>query len=124
MVHEVSRQINKPSTIMTKTETSKPTKTGTPSEIGTWIKHVQAYRQLHGVSFKVALKAAGESYTKVVKVKKEKKDHKANPWMVHIESYKSAHPDWRETMSYKEVLKACKLTYLSVSDKPTTDISV
>tara|TARA_R110000787_G_scaffold5477_4_gene20033 strand:- start:540 stop:845 length:306 start_codon:yes stop_codon:yes gene_type:complete len=101
---------------MTKFETAKPVKTGTPSEIGSWIKHVQAYRQLHGVSFKVALTAAGDSYTKVVKVKKEKKDHKANPWMVHISAYKTAHPEWKDTMSYKQVLQACKLTYKSGAD--------
>jgi len=87
------------------------TTTKAPRKGGKWIAHVKAYRAEHDVSFKAALKDAGATYTKIVKEKTEKKDHKPNPWMQHIDEYKNAHPDWKDTMSYKQVLQTCKTTY-------------
>jgi ribosomal protein L20 len=82
-----------------------------PRKGGKWIEHVKAYREQNDVSFKVALKDAGATYTKIIKEKVEKKDYKPNPWMQHISAYKNAHPDWKDTMSYKQVLQTCKTTY-------------
>lgn len=107
---------------MTKAENKSVKKAGTPREAGRWIKHVQAFRQEHQVTFKVALRTAGATYTKVVKEKRDKADHKPNPWMVHIASWKATNPDWKTTMSYKEVLKVCKLTYSPGSKSSTQPI--
>ena len=86
---------------------------------GKWSEHVRQYRELHKVSFKDALKGAAESYVKLVRPKKEKKDYKENPWMLHIKEWKTANPDWKSTLSYKEVLQTCKKTY-----KPTEPMIV
>jgi hypothetical protein len=86
-------------------------------KVGVWIKHVQEYRKLHDVSFKVALKDAGATYTKVVRKEVVKGPRKPNPWMEHIKAYKQANPDWKASMSYKEVLVTCKSTY----EAPTSE---
>ena len=78
---------------------------------GKWAEHVRQYRELHKVSFKDALKGAGASYVKLVRTKKEKKDYKENPWMAHINAWKASNPDWKSSISYKDVLKTCKETY-------------
>jgi hypothetical protein len=109
--------VNELTSIMTKITNSDKSSSEVRPSTSKWIKHVHDYRQVHDVSFKVALKAAGATYTKVLKEKKLKEDHKENPWMVHIQQYKSANPQWKDTMSYKEVLQACKLTY-----KPSAQI--
>lgn len=78
-----------------------------------WIDHVKEYKKSHPeVTYKDALKAAGETYTK--KPKKEKKspaERKPNPWMQHIQKFKDDNPNWKDTHSYKEVLQLCKDTY-------------
>jgi hypothetical protein len=38
-------------------------------------------------------------------------DRKPNPWMVHLDTWKTEHPDWKKTMSYKDVLLQAKTTY-------------
>jgi hypothetical protein len=85
-----------------------------------WLEHVmQEYKANPGSKFKDALKNAKSTYKKTpkeVKVKKvriveEGEIVKLNPWMVHIEKWKNEHPDWKSTMSYKQVLQTCKETY-------------
>jgi hypothetical protein len=97
-----------------KTSNSKTIKTvaGSP-----WITHVKAYKKEFSVSFKDALKLAGATYTRKITsaVKKDKSTYKKNPWMEHIAKWKIAHPDWKTTMSYKDVLIASKDTYTRLS---------
>ena len=108
---------------MTKgTPTSSSNVKRSPRKVGKWSEHVRQYRELHKVSFKEALKGAGASYVKLVRPKKAKADYKENPWMVHIRAWKTANPDWKTTMSYKQVLKTCKETYKPT--KPTKPIVV
>lgn len=78
-----------------------------------WTIHVASYRAEHNVSFKEALQKAGDTYVKIERVKKDKKDYKKNPWMVFIGEWIKDHPDWRATHSYKEVLQLCKGLYSS-----------
>lgn len=100
------------SKIMTKgTPSSSSDVKRIPRKAGKWSEHVRQYRELHKVSFKEALKGAGESYVKLVRPKKDRQDYKENPWMLHIREWKTANPDWKTTLSYKEVLKTCKETY-------------
>jgi hypothetical protein len=88
--------------------------TSTNSTKPTWAAHVKAYRTKHGVSFKEALQKAGATYTKKPPRKnKDRSTYKKNPWMVHIKVWKDAHPDWKTTMSYRDVLAECKTTYKS-----------
>ena len=92
----------------------------TTSNHGGWLNHVKKYREEHGVSFKVALVKASETYTKQEKrMKKQSGDYKPNPWMKHILKFKEENPDWKETLSYKQVLVRCKETYV----KPSADTS-
>ena len=100
--------------------TPEPSPMKAPRKGGKWIDHVKAYRAEHNVSFKAALKDAGATYQKIVREKTEKKDHKPNPWMQHINEYKTAHPGWKDTMSYKQVLQTCKETYTPIQ----TDVTV
>lgn len=106
---------------MTKT-TPQDSTTGARAQ-GAWVEHVKAYRKEHSVTFKDALKGAGGTYTKQIRVKKEKADHKPNPWMQHIDQYKEKHPSWKETMSYKQLLQACKVTYTKVGAGTVADDS-
>jgi len=80
--------------------------------------HVNEYREANpGIKYKDALKAAGATYTKTVAVeRKATGERKANPWMDHIAEWKTANPSWKETMSYKDVLKLCKETYSVKAD--------
>ena len=74
-----------------------------------WMRHVKAYKQANpGTSHKNALKLAKETYTKI---KREPREKKENPWMKHITEWKAANPRWKETMKYKEVLLKCKDSY-------------
>jgi hypothetical protein len=105
---------------MTKYDKTVPL-VGNAHEVGTWIKHVQAYRKLHDVSFKAALKDAGATYTKVVKKeKKAKGERKPNPWMEHLKAFRVDNPDWKTRMSYKDVLISCKSTYKPSQSEPET----
>jgi hypothetical protein len=89
------------------------TPTSSPKKRGPWLEHVHNWRKKNpGVSYKDSLKQAKETY--VLKPKREKKDrseYKPNPWMQYIKKYKDDHPDWKQRMSYKELLIACKETY-------------
>jgi hypothetical protein len=84
---------------------------GSVRKSGKWAAHVKQYRDLHKVSFKDALKAAGATYVKITKERKPKGEYKKNPWMVHISDWKAANPDWKQTLTYKQVLQTCKSTY-------------
>jgi hypothetical protein len=91
--------------------TSSPTETKTHA-VNAWLVHVNQYRVDNpGTKYKDALKAAAATYTKTVVVKKEPTERKANPWMDHIAEWKAANPTWKDTRSYKDVLKLCKETY-------------
>jgi len=80
--------------------------------VNPWLVHVNEYRTANpGTKYKDALKAAGATYTKTVVTEREEGERKVNPWMVHIAEWKSANPAWKETMTYKDVLKLCKETY-------------
>lgn len=77
-----------------------------------WVVHVQKYKNDHNVSYKDALKAAGKTYTKSPpSIRTTKRADGKNPWMMHIDQWKKEHPDWKESMVYKDVLKLCKETY-------------
>jgi hypothetical protein len=39
--------------------------------------------------------------------KKEKKEKKANPWLIHVKAFRGSNP----ALSYKDVLKQAKNTY-------------
>ena len=81
--------------------------------VNPWFVHVNEYRGANpGTKYKDALKAAGATYTKKVAVeRKATGERKVKPWMVHIDEWKAANTSWKETMSYKDVLKMCKETY-------------
>jgi hypothetical protein len=82
-----------------------------PKAENPWLSHVKAFKNQHnGMSYKEALSKAGETYKKVVREEKTG-ERKPNPWMQHIEKWKLAHPDWKTTHSYKDVLKICKTDY-------------
>lgn len=88
--------------------------TGSPREPSKWIVHVRKYKQEHKTSWKIALKEAGATYTKLdTKPKKEKGEWKPNPWIMHIAKWRNENPEWRKTFSYKQVLQKCKETYKS-----------
>ena len=74
-----------------------------------WITHVKSYAAKNNVSYKDALQAAGATYQRSTKPKKEKTGK--HPWMDHIAEWKRSHPKWKETHSYKQVLQLCKQTY-------------
>ena len=78
-----------------------------------WIIHVQAYAVEHpNLNYKDALTGARETYTKkAVTVKQEKGEKKLNPWMEHIKQWKEANPMWKDSMTYKDVLRKCKESY-------------
>ena len=91
--------------------------------VNPWLVHVNEYREANpGTKYKDALKAAGATYTKTVAVEREPGERKANPWMDHIAEWKAANPSWKETMSYKDVLKLCKETY-SVKADAASEVS-
>ena len=92
--------------------------------VNPWFVHVNEYRGANpGTKYKDALKAAGASYTKKVAVEKRTNgERKVNPWMVHIDEWKAAHTGWKETMSYKDVLKVCKETY-GVKAEASSEVS-
>jgi ribosomal protein L20 len=82
-----------------------------------WLEHVKKFHKLNGVTFKEALRQAGKSYSKAPRrQRKAKEDYKPNPWMQHIEEFKRITPDWKAKMSYKSLLKECKLTYKPKAD--------
>lgn len=90
--------------------------------VNPWLVHVNEYRVANpGTKYKDALKAAAATYVKTVVVKKEAGERKANPWMEHIAEWKAANPKWKDTRSYKDVLKLCKETY---GVKPAHETSV
>lgn len=98
---------------MTKAPKAK-TSTASSREPSKWIVHVRKYKQEHDTSWKIALKEAGPTYTKLdAKPKKDKSEWKPNPWIMHIAKWRNENPDWRETLSYKQVLQTCKETYKS-----------
>ncbi len=78
-----------------------------------WIAHVKEWGLKHpGAKYRDALLDARETYTKkIVKVKEPSTTKKSNPWMEHIKQWKDANPMWKESMTYKDVLKKCKETY-------------
>ena len=83
-----------------------------------WIQHVKKYQEAHpNLSWKECLAESKESYTPVPKVEKSG-ERKPNAWMEHIKAFKTATPDWKSKMSYKDVLVACKATYVKSEDKP------
>lgn len=87
------------------------TETVAASKNNPWISHVQEYRTKNPESsWKQCLESAAATYTPVVK--EEKGEKKPNPWMVHIDSFKKQHPNWKETMTYKDLLVLCKSTYV------------
>ena len=84
---------------------------GTSGKSNPWIDHVKEYRAKNPeMSWKMCLGAAAATYTPVVK--EEKGEKKPNPWMVHIDAFKKQHANWKETMTYKELLVLCKSTYV------------
>ena len=78
-----------------------------------WIDHVKEFRVKNpDKSWKECLSLAKETYTAVpTPVKTEPKE---NPWMVHIDKFKKQHPNWKEKMTYKELLILCKSTYVKI----------
>lgn len=77
-----------------------------------WIAHVRAYREKSGCTFREALKAAKDTYTrKPARVKKDRSEYKPNPWLLHIKKTMKDNPKWKELQSYKQLLVACKATY-------------
>ena len=80
--------------------------------VSPWITHVRKYRKENSCSFRDALKAAKDTYTRrPVRVKKDRSEYKPNPWMLHIKKTMADWPNWKESCTYKELLLQCKTTY-------------
>lgn len=80
-----------------------------------WYAHVKKHKDANpGISHTEAVKQAKATYTKTPKVKKDTSNHKPNPWMNHINEWMDQNPDWRKTLSYKQVLRKLKTTYKRV----------
>ena len=95
--------------------TMEPPQSTTPTN--PWLNHVRKYQSENpGKSWKNCLKEAKSTYSPVVTEKPKDQPKAPNPWMVHIDNFKKQHPDWKEKMTYKDVLVLCKATY-SGSDK-------
>ena len=90
-----------------------------PVKTMAWMEHLMNYKTQHpDSSLKECMKQAKLTYAKTTKpyVKKNAGQHKPNPWMQHIAAWKLANPDWKNTMSYKQVLVLCKDTYAVKSE--------
>jgi hypothetical protein len=85
----------------------------TPVDENPWISHVRAYHKATGGIWKDALKGAGATYKPVPKKAKVlPEDRKENPWMKHIEEFKKRCPNWKDDLTYKQLLVLCKSTYV------------
>jgi len=74
-----------------------------------WMVHVKRVRGDNpGLSYKEVLKTAKLSYTKKDREDKVKKEH---PWLKHLAQIKADEPDWKQRLSYKELLQYAKTTY-------------
>lgn len=106
--HKTTRM--KASPVQIKRAVTEKKRSGNPAN--RWVIHVQKYKTEFNVSYKDALKAAGETYTKSPSpTRTTKRPDGKNPWMLHIDEWKKEHPDWKDSMVYKDVLKVCKETY-------------
>ena len=85
---------------------------GTKRSYNPWLDHVKTYRRDNpDLSFKEVLSQAKSTYTKKIKVVKEKKPH---PWLEHLSRLKAEDPEWKTKMSYQDFLKYAKTCYVSV----------
>jgi hypothetical protein len=96
---------------------SEPTNRHPHHNAMAWMDHLMAYKKSHPTSsLKDCMKQAKLTYTKKGSgyEKKDKASHLPNPWMVHIAAWRAANPDWKSTMTYKQVLELCKASYKNV----------
>jgi hypothetical protein len=77
-----------------------------------WYTHVKKFKTDNpGMTHSEAVHKAKATYIKTPKVKRDTSKYKPNPWMVHIKECIKNNPEWRNSYSYKELLKKCKETY-------------
>jgi hypothetical protein len=75
-----------------------------------WAGHIKAFRERNaGLCYNDALIGASATY---IKKKKLLQVVEVDPksWLVHINRWKEANPDWR-TMNYRDVLRICKASF-------------